>query len=404
MTKNKQQQRYILPIIVLAQFLCTSLWFAGNAVMGDIARELQLQPDFLAHLTSAVQFGFIIGTLVFAFFAIADRFSPSAVFFVSALLAGLFNLGMSIPDIQSSPLLLFRFFTGFFLAGIYPVGMKIASDYYRQGLGKSLGFLVGALVVGTAFPHLLRSFVQELPWKYVLYATTLLSWVGGLCIWLFVPDGPHRHKGSKVSFGAFVQGFRNPTFRSVAFGYFGHMWELYAFWAFVPVMLTTYKIHFPTSPLHVSLTSFFIIASGGIACVMAGYLSQYFGAKKVATVSLLLSGICCIVSPFFLLASSEIFLLIFLFVWALAVIADSPLFSTLVAQHAPTESKGSALTIVNCIGFSITIISIQTIHFLSEKIAAEYVYMVLAIGPVLGLMTLVKKTKPGVAIPSYYTG
>jgi MFS family permease len=372
--------------------------------MGDIARELQLNPDFVAHLTSAVQFGFIIGTLLFAFFSIADRFAPSSVFFISAVLAGLFNLGICLPAIQPSQVLLFRFFTGFFLAGIYPVGMKIAADYYQQGLGKSLGFLVGALVVGTAFPHLLRNFVQELPWKYVLYATTLLSFIGGLCIRLFVPDGPHRHKGSKVSFGAFVQGFRNPTFRSVAFGYFGHMWELYAFWAFVPVMLSTYKNHFPISTLNVPLASFGIIASGGISCVLAGYLSQLFGAKKVATLSLLLSCICCMVSPLFLLAASEISLLIFLTIWGLVVIADSPLFSTLVAQHAPSASKGAALTIVNCIGFSITIISIQSIHFLSEKIAAEYVYMMLAIGPVLGLMALVKKTKPGVAIPSSYTG
>jgi len=384
--------RSILPIIVLAQFLCTSLWFAGNAVMGDLARALQLQPDFLAHLTSAVQFGFIIGTLVFAFFSIADRFSPSSVFFVSALLAGLFNVGMSIADIQPSPLLLFRFLTGFFLAGIYPVGMKIAADYYQQGLGKSLGFLVGALVLGTAFPHLLRNFLQELPWKYVLYATTLLSFIGGLCIRLFVPDGPYRHLGKQISFGAFVQGFRNPRFRSVAFGYFGHMWELYAFWAFVPVMLSSYKLHFPHSTLNVPLSSFFIIASGGIACVLAGYIAQYVGAKKVATLALLSSAICCIVSPLFLLAASEISLLIFLCIWGLVVIADSPLFSTLVAQNAPPESKGSALTIVNCIGFSITIISIQSIHVLSEKIAAEYVYMFLAIGPVLGLMALVKKT------------
>lgn len=138
MKKDKPIIWYILPVIVMSQFLCTSLWFAGNAVMGDIARELKLNPDFLAHLTSAVQFGFIIGTLVFAFFSMADRFAPSSVFFISAVLAGLFNLGICLSAIQPSQVLLFRFLTGFFLAGIYPVGMKIAADYYQQGLGKSL--------------------------------------------------------------------------------------------------------------------------------------------------------------------------------------------------------------------------------------------------------------------------
>lgn len=147
----------ILPIIVSAQFLCTSLWFAGNAINADMARELSLDQHFLAHLTSAIQFGFIIGTLVFAIFTISNRFSPSVVFFVSAILGGLFNLGICLHPISASQILLFRFLTGFFLAGIYPVGMKIASDYFQSGLSKSLGFLVGALVLGTAFPHLLKN-------------------------------------------------------------------------------------------------------------------------------------------------------------------------------------------------------------------------------------------------------
>ncbi|HMJ48500.1 MAG TPA: MFS transporter, partial [Ferruginibacter sp.] len=376
----------VLPVIVISQFFCTSLWFAGNAIIADIIKEFHLTPGFLAHLTSAVQFGFISGTLIFAVLAISDRFSPSKVFFASSVIAAIFNLGIIIV-IHPTGLLAFRFFTGFFLAGIYPVGMKIASDYYKEGLGKSMGFLVGALVIGTALPHLIKSFTTTLPWKVVIFSTSLLSVTGGL-IMLLLKDGPYRKPGQEINFSSFFSGFRNKHFRAAAFGYFGHMWELYAFWAFVPVILSMYTLQKPGTGLNVSLLSFFIIASGGVACVLSGYLSLRFGAKKVATVSLFLSGLCCIISPLFINSFSPFVLVIFLFLWGLVVIADSPLFSTLVAQNAPAESRGTSLTIVNCIGFSITIISIQLINLLSKNISSQYVYTILSFGPLLGLIAL----------------
>ena len=383
--------RFILSIIVVSQFFCTSLWFAGNSVISDIANELHLQPVYLAHLTSAIQFGFIAGTLVFAIFTISDRFSPSLIFFISSILAGLSNLGITITPIDAGEILLFRFLTGFFLAGIYPVGMKITSDYYQAGLDKSLGFLVGALVLGTAFPHLIKNFAIGFPWKYVIYSTSLLSALGGLSILLFVPDGPFRKQGQKLKFATFIKGFRERNFRVNSFGYFGHMWELYAFWAFVPVMLTSYNQRYSGVNLNVSLLSFLIIGSGAGACVFSGIISKRYGAKKIATISLFLSGVCCLLSPFFLFSGSAGLLIVFLFVWGLVVIADSPLFSTLIAQNAPEESRGTSLTVVNCIGFSITIISIQFISFFSDKINSQYIYMLLAIGPVLGLIALLNK-------------
>jgi len=383
--------RFILPIIVVAQFLCSSVWFVGNSIITDIGKELSTGPDFLANMTSIIQFGFISGTLFFAVFTIADRFSPSRVFFVSSILAGLFNLGISINHINVTEVLVLRFLTGFFLAGIYPVGMKIASDYYSTGLGKSLGFLVGALVIGTAFPHLLKNLSTGLPWKYVVYTTSALSLLGGSALFLFVPNGPYRKASQKPELSAFLNGFRHRDFRSAAFGYFGHMWELYTFWAFVPVMLNVYNNRYPAANINVSLSSFYIIGSGGLACMVSGMLSQLFGAKKIATMALFSSGLCCMLSPFFLLAGSTWIILAFLFIWGLVVIADSPLFSTLVAQSAPPESRGSSLTIVNCIGFSITIISIQCINFFSDKINNQYLYMLLGIGPALGLMALMNK-------------
>jgi MFS family permease len=380
----------VLPIIVISQFFCTSLWFVGNAILSDLIKSFHLDSDFLAHLTSMVQFGFITGTFAFALLTIADRFSPSVVFFVCSILAGLFNLGIVFDHIDSTLLLIFRFSTGFFLAGIYPVGMKIASDYFQEGLGKSLGFLVGALVVGTAFPHLVKTIAADFSWKYVVFATSFISALGGLSMWLFVPNGPFRKPSQQLNPSAFLSGFKNKNFRSAAFGYFGHMWELYAFWAFVPVMLTAYKNYFHNENLNVPLTSFIIIAFGGVACVSSGYLSQLFGAKKIATISLLLSCLCCCLSPLFMLINSSYALISFLFFWGLVVIADSPLFSTLVAQNAPSESRGTSLTIINCIGFSITIISIQFINLLSKNISEQYLYTLLAIGPIFGLVALIK--------------
>ncbi|MFT3823984.1 MAG: MFS transporter [Chitinophagaceae bacterium] len=380
----------ILPTIVVAQFLCTSLWFAGNAIMPEIVQQFHLAPSWLAHLTSAAQFGFIAGTFVFALLSISDRFSPSRVFMVSALLASFCNFCISYPAIDSTSLLLCRFLTGFFLAGIYPVGMKIAADYYQQGLGKSLGFLVGALVIGTAFPHLLKSMVAGMPWKYVIYYTSLLAIAGGLLLLVLVPDGPYRKKAAGIRFSALAEGFSNRSFRAAAFGYFGHMWELYAFWVFVPVMLATYKTHHAGIAVNVSLLSFLVIASGGVACVISGFIAARKGAKRTASIALLSSCICCLVSPLLLQSQSVIVLVIFLFCWGMVVIADSPLFSTMVAQNAPAVSKGTSLTIVNCIGFAITIASIQLLNALISEQNAPYIFTLLAIGPVFGLLSLRK--------------
>jgi len=383
--------KHILPIIVIAQFCCTSLWFAGNGVMDDLSSAFGLNSSALGHLTSAVQFGFIAGTLVFAILSIADRFSPSLVFFISALLGATFNLATILESNTLTSLLSLRFMTGFFLAGIYPVGMKIAADYFDKGLGKSLGYLVGALVLGTAFPHLLKAASADLPWRMVLITTSSIAVVGGLAILLFIPNGPYRKASQKIDFKVIFNIFKNKSFQSAAFGYFGHMWELYAFWAFVPIMLTTYAGLNAIAYFNIPVLSFLIIGLGGVACVIGGYLSQYFGTKKIATAALLLSGICCLLSPLAFQLTTPSLFVGFLIFWGLVVIADSPLFSSLVAQNTFPDTKGTALTIVNCIGFSISIISIQLINILKDVVNPEVLYIALAMGPVVGLATLMQK-------------
>ncbi|WP_020567927.1 MFS transporter [Neolewinella persica] len=379
--------RRILPLIVLAQFCCTSLWFAGNAVLVELVETFGLPDTALGSLTSAIQFGFICGTLVFAILAIADRFSPSWVFFASAIAGATFNLAGTWPENTLLTLLSGRFMTGFFLAGIYPVGMKIAADYYQKDLGKSLGFLVGALVLGTAFPHLLRGFGEELPWKSVLFITSGLAVLGGGLILAFVPDGPHRSKGSRPDFTAFFTVFRNRPFRAAAFGYFGHMWELYAFWAFVPLLLGSYLQTRPEASYSLPVMAFLIIGAGGVGCVVSGLLSLRYGARKVATTALFLSGVCCLLAPVAFHFSPALFLS-FLLVWGVLVVADSPLFSTLVAGSAAPERKGTALTIVNCLGFALTIVSIQLLVAAGEWLEPAARMPLLAIGPALGLLGL----------------
>jgi MFS family permease len=252
--------------------------------------------------------------------------------------------------------------------------------------------LVGALVLGTAFPHFLKGFNTDYSWKFVLYATSSLSVLGGLMMLLFVPKGEFSAVGKKIDFSAISKGFSIQKFRKPALGYFGHMWELYTFWAFLPALILTYKTKHHLGGINVSQWSFIIIASGSVACVISGYLSQYFGAKKVAVSALFLSTCCCLTSPLFLMYANHYVIFCFLFLWGMVVIADSPLFSTLVAQNAPIESKGSLLTITNCIGFSLTIISIQLFGRLTEVIKSEYLFTFLAIGPILGLIGMFDKT------------
>lgn len=376
----------ILPTIVISQFAATSLWFAGNAVLPDLQSSAGLPASATGDITIAVQLGFIIGTLAFAWLAISDRYSPRIIYLICTLAGAGANALMLAGEGQLAGLLAARFATGFFLAGIYPVGMKIASGWYDRDLGLALGWLVGALVLGTAFPHLIRALGADLPWQGVVLSVSAASIAGGVAMLLLVPDGPHLGAGARFDPTAIATIFRSADFRASAFGYFGHMWELYAFYAFLPLLLAA---RLSGDTMAVSFWSFAAIASGFFGCTIGGYLERKIGSARVAFMQLSASGLCCLVSPLAFLAPIPVFLAFLLF-WGVVVAGDSPQFSALNARFAPRGYVGSALTIANCIGFSITIASLALVGELVEPLGPQYVFLLLVPGPLLGLAALAR--------------
>ncbi len=381
---------HILPIIIISQFACTSLWFAGNAIVDELTIKTGLGTEIIGYVLSSVQLGFITGTLVFAILMIADRFSPSRVFMVCALLAAACNLVLLSEEISKWTLLSARFGTGFFLAGIYPVGMKIAADYYEKGLGKALGFLVGALVFGTALPYLVSGTDLGSNPDAVIKTVSMLSVLGGVLLWISVPNGPFLKPSTELQLDTGSQLFKISGYRKAAFGYFGHMWELYAFWAFTPLAIKTFNL-LNSETLSVPLWTGIIIFLGGLSCSIGGIIAQKTGSHKVASRALALSGLLCLLSPLLFQLPTSIFLLGWC-LWGMAVTADSPQFSNLVASSIPAELKGTGLTLVNCIGFAISIVSIQLLSYLSESINPKHLFLILAIGPLLGLVSLGRKS------------
>ncbi|WP_288369344.1 MFS transporter [uncultured Algoriphagus sp.] len=379
-----------LTLIVIAQFLGTSLWFAGNAVIPELG-ELLGRSELTGAVTSAVQFGFISGTLVFALLSIPDRFSPSKVFLASGFLASTFNFLITVLPLHYESLLVLRFLVGFFLAGIYPVGMKIASDYYEKGLGKALGLLVGALVFGTASPYLVKALGYQLSYQSIFWTTSGLALLGSILVGFGVPDGPHRRKSPKFDWNLLPRLSQINSLKSAASGYFGHMWELYTFWAFVPALIFWQMQHAPGTGQN-AIFSFSIIGIGALSCALGGFIAEKVGSRSVALFSLIGSGICCLYL-WILPQNAGGLGVVFLFIWGILVTADSPQFSTLVAQATPAEYRGTALTLVNCLGFGLTILSIQWTEWLIAVLGIQTAMGLLSIGPMLGIFLFKKFQK-----------
>lgn len=387
--------RRVLPVITVAQFAGTSLWFAANAVMPDLQRALALPAHAVGTLTSAVQLGFIAGTLVFALLAVADRIPARRVFLACSLAGSACALLSAWLAPSLAGLALLRAATGFFLAGIYPVGMKIAASWYTRGLGGALGVMVGALALGTAAPHALRALGADLPWQSVMIGVALLAAGGGLLLYLALPEPPRAAPAAAGSaargslqwraLGSIVSDAR---VRASAFGYFGHMWELYTLWVLVPAIVGA-----RLTGAAVSWASFGVIAAGALGCAAGGWVAQRVGSARVAAWQIAASGLCCLAAPWMLGAPNAVFAA-WLAVWGVSVAGDSPQFSALTALNAPRAAVGSVLTLVNSIGFAISIVSIELFVRLAQTQPLAALLPWLALGPALGLLALRPLLRP----------
>ena len=373
--------RYVLPAITVAQFCGTSLWFAVNAVMQPLQQATGWPPTAVGTLTSAVQLGFIAGTLVFALLAVADRHSPRWVFLLCSLAGAACALVAALVPPQFETLILLRAATGFCLAGIYPVGMKIASLWYPQGLGAALGVIVGALVLGSAAPHALRALGVVWPWQTVLMAVAALAAAGGVLLWVALPERGTARPAT-LQWRALASLWTWPDVRASVLGYFGHMWELYTFWVLVPAIVAT-----RLAGAALSWAAFAIMAAGALGCAGGGWLARRVGSARVASTQLACSGLCCLAAPWMLQAGDLLFGA-WLLLWGVTVAGDSPQFSALTARNAPREAVGSVLTLTNSIGFAISIVSIQLFVMLSATVPLAQLLPWLAPGPALGLLAM----------------
>lgn len=376
-----------VPVIVLAQLFGTSLWFSANSAADDLIRQWGISPADLGTLTNAVQLGFIVGTLSFALSGLADRYPASRIFAVCAVAGSLANAAFALLASGMAAGVPLRFLVGFCLAGVYPLGMKLVVSWVPERAGAALAQLVGMLTLGTALPHGIRLAGAGWSWSATILVSSGLALLAAMLI-LRLGDGPHlkrRHDAPPLRLGRVLQTFAIPAFRASAFGYFGHMWELYAFWTLTPALIVLAGLAAPASPA-LSGYAFAVIGIGALGCLLGGWSSQHFGSARVAAVALAGSALCCALFPLAIGGSAWALTALLLF-WGATVVADSPHFSALSARACPPEIVGSALAFQNAIGFAITMGSIHLGTAWLGDWQAHVAWLLLP-GPLLGLLGL----------------
>jgi MFS family permease len=376
--------------ISIAQLFGTSLWFSANGAADDLMHTWHVSASDVGWLTNAVQAGFILGTLGIALSGLADRYKASSIFVCAAVTGSIFNLSFSYFATGLSDGLVYRFLVGVCLSGIYPMGMKMIVSWAPDRAGWGLAQLVGMLTLGTALPHALKLVGSSYPWQAIIGTSSALALVGAVMIF-FLGEGPYtrslsnvRDQGDLVTAGLKAI-FKNPIFRAAAFGYFGHMWELYAFWTIVPMYVAKADLPASLNLGGVAGHSFVIIGAGAFGCLIGGAFSRRYGSASVAGVALALSGLCCITFALLWRWMSPSMMLLVLILWGASVVADSPQFSAVSAKACPPKLVGSALAIQNSFGFAITVVSIAVVASLFEHIGLDSAWLLL-LGPTLGLI------------------
>jgi len=371
-----------LILLAAGELMAMGLWFGVSAVAPQIAAEWHLDSGTTAWLTLSVQLGFVAGTLLSALLNLADVISARHLFALTAFLAAIVN-ALFAGFVHTAPAaMVLRFLTGAFLAGVYPPGMKLVATWLRKSRGLGLGVVVGALTLGKASPYLVNAFGSS-NWRENVGVASIVAAFGALIVALFVREGPYALPNQPFDFAQVTQVVRNRGVRLANFGYFGHMWELYAMWTWIPAMMRA-----SISPALAEAASFLVIGSGAVGCIAAGRLADRIGRTIVASTAMAISGTCCIVIG--LVARSPIALLIVAAIWGATVVADSAQFSACVTELGDPRYIGTALTIQTCIGFLLTTVTIRLMPVLVDHFTWRYAFAALAIGPFLGIVAMLR--------------
>src|SRR5688500_623438 len=378
----------VLVLLSLAELLAMSLWFSGSAVVPALQSEWRLSESTATWLTIAVQLGFVCGTLLSALLNLPDiiktRYLVAACCFAGAVSNATFGYYAQGPRLGVT----MRFLSGVFLAAVYRPGIEVMPSWFRRSRGTALGVLVGALTLGKASPYLINGLGSQ-DWRHNILLSSLLAVVGALIVLMFVGDGPFTLPAARFDWKQVVKVFRNRGVRLADFGYFGHMWELYAMWAWLPVMIRA-SLSVQGSQAHLAeVTSFLVIGCGAIGCVVAGLIADRVGRTLVTSWAMAISGSCCLVIGF-LFGGSPVLLILVAAIWGATVVADSAQFSTCVTELGDPQYIGTALTIQTCVGFLLTSISIELVPHFVKLVGWRYAFVILAPGPFLGVVAMLR--------------